>query len=139
MHWSGQPTSLEGDEAVAVGCGAFWEDDDLRPLAVGLGSLLDGCYGLLSGVWVLTRYRDWLQVSHKSWMGTSIEKLEEILHISMISVLSKCPTHAPLTIALGVNHNVIARTKSSPNPNPIPYPILNLKVNHYHNVKPFLP
>ena len=36
-----------------------------------------------------------------------------------------------------VNLNVIARTK--PNPYPIPYPILNLKVNHYQDVKPFLP
>ena len=40
-----------------------------------------------------------------------------------------------------VNHNVIARTKPkpNPNPNPIPYPTLNLKVNHYEDVKPFLP
>ena len=39
----------------------------------------------------------------------------------------------------GVNRNVIARTKPNPNPNPIPYPILNLKVNHSQDVKPFLP
>ena len=52
-------------------------------------------------------------------------------------ITGECPTHAPATIAPGVNRNVIARTK--PNPNPIPYPILNLKVNHYEDVKPFLP
>ena len=45
------------------------------------------------------------------------------------------PIHAPANCS-GVNRNVIARTK--PNPNPIPYPILNLKVNHYEDVKPFL-
>ena len=30
----------------------------------------------------------------------------------------ECPTHAPATIAPGVNRNVIARTKPNHNPNP---------------------
>ena len=34
--------------------------------------------------------------------------------------------------------NVIARTKPNPNPNPIPYTILNLKLNHYWDLKPYL-
>ena len=51
-------------------------------------------------------------------------------------------SNALATIAPGVNRNVIARTKPNPNPNPnpnpFPYPILNLKVNHYEYIKPFL-
>ena len=73
--WGHPLTSLEADQAGPVGAGAFREDEDLWPLALGLAAAPDFLDGFLAGVGILATHQNGLRelddtcVAHRTWLA----------------------------------------------------------------------